>query len=105
MPFFPHVFPSIIFEVFIMSRVQRILAHLPDADDALRRLADVIQIPETCRRRTCRTQRRCRGGYGPPCYFENRQRFADAVLEEMDDHREVWLKERTTIAALLRSCP
>ena len=86
-----------------MSRVQHILSRLPDADDALRRLADVIQVPQTCcRRRACRSQGRCQGGFGPPCYHEHRKRFADAVLEEMQEHREVWIKERIQFEALLR---
>jgi|UPI00055C840D hypothetical protein len=88
---------------FIMSRIQNILSRVPDADDVLRRLADVIQVPQTCRRRMCRNQGRCQGGYGPPCYFENRKRFADAVLEEMHEHREVWIKERASLEALFRN--
>ncbi|WP_404287249.1 hypothetical protein ACD578_18255 [Microvirga sp. RSM25] len=85
-----------------MSRVQHILSRMPDADDALRRLADVIQVPETCRRRACRNQGRCQGGFGPPCYLENRKRFADAVLEEMQEHRELWIRQRASFEAALR---
>ena len=85
-----------------MSRVRTILARMPDADDVLRRLADVIQVPQTCRRRACRNEGRCQGGYGPPCYFENRKRFADAVLEEMEEHRERWNAQRDSLEALLR---
>ena len=69
------------------SRRQRILACLPDADDALRRLADAIQAPEACRKRVCRAAHRCQGGFGPPCFLADRGRFADAVREEMDEHR------------------
>jgi hypothetical protein len=85
-----------------MSRVRTILSRMPDADDALRRLADVIQVPATCRRKACRSNGGCQGGYGPPCYFENRKRFADAVLEEMHGHREFWIDRRAGFEALLR---
>ncbi len=85
-----------------MSRVRTILSRMPDADDALRRLADVIQVPETCRKRACRSHGRCQGGYGPPCYFENRKRFADAVLEDMHQHREFWVAQRASCEAALR---
>jgi hypothetical protein len=85
-----------------MSRVRTILARMPDADDVLRRLADVIQVPQTCRRRMCRNQGRCQGGYGPPCYFEDRKRFADAVLEDMHGYREFWIAQRTSFEAVLR---
>ncbi|MEE1612451.1 hypothetical protein [Microvirga sp. CF3016] len=85
-----------------MSRVRHILSDLPDPDDTLRRLADVIRMPQTCRKRSCRNEGRCKGGLGPPCYFEHRKRFADAVLEEMQEYRAVWIKERATIEALLR---
>lgn len=71
-----------------MSHIRTLLSRMPDADDTLRRLADVIQVPATCRRRACRNEARCQGGYGPPCYYENRKRFADAVLDEMHEHRE-----------------
>ena len=85
-----------------MSRVRAILDRMPDADDALRRLADAIQVPSTCRRRRCREQGRCQGGYGPPCYFENRKRFADAVLEDMHQHRAYWDEHRAGWEADLR---
>ncbi len=85
-----------------MSRVRTILASVPDADDVLRRLADVIHVPETCRRRACRNMGRCQGGYGPPCYFEDRKRFADAVLEEMHQHREFWTAHRASLEIALR---
>ena len=85
-----------------MSRVRTILAGLPDADEAMRRLANVIQAPSTCRRRLCRLQGFCRGGFGPPCFFENRKRFADAVLEEMQEHREHWINQRANLETLLR---
>ena len=85
-----------------MSRVRSILASRPDADDAMRRLANVIQAAPTCRKRGCRIQNSCQGGFGPPCFFENRKRFADAVLEEMNEHREHWIKHRASLEALLR---
>jgi hypothetical protein len=85
-----------------MSRVRTILSRMPDADDALRRLADVIQVPATCRRRKCRNEERCQGGYGPPCYFEDRKRFADAVLEDMYEHREFWIAQRASFETVLR---
>ncbi|MBL0405309.1 hypothetical protein JKG68_15165 [Microvirga aerilata] len=85
-----------------MSRVRTILAGLPDADDVLRRLADVIQVPSGCRRRGCRTQGLCQGGFGPPCFLENRKRFSDAVLEEMAEHRQHWIDQRARIETLLR---
>ena len=85
-----------------MSRVRSSLASLPDADDVMRRLADVIRTAPTCRRRGCRIQNSCQGGFGPPCFFENRKRFADAVLEEMQEHREHWINQRANLEALLR---
>jgi hypothetical protein len=85
-----------------MSRAQAFLSKLPDCDDALRRLADVLQVPATCRRRACRRERRCEGGYGPPCYFERRKFFADAVLEQMHEYRHYWAEQRASIEAVLR---
>lgn len=85
-----------------MSRGHHLLSRLPDADDALRRLADVLQVPFSCRRRACRRERRCQGGYGPPCYFERRTEFADAVRERMEAHRDYWEQQRESIAAVLR---
>ncbi|WP_201836937.1 hypothetical protein [Microvirga zambiensis] len=86
-----------------MSRIRSVLAEMPDADDALRRLADVIRVPQTCRRRMCRNEGRCQGGSGPPCYYENRKRFSDAVLEEMHDHREFWIGQRAGVEIVLRT--
>lgn len=85
-----------------MNRVRILLSRMPDADDALRRLADVIQAPATCRKRMCRNERRCQGGFGPPCYLEDRKRFADAVLEEMHEHREFWIDRRASFETALR---
>ena len=83
-----------------MSRAQRILSGLPDADDALRRLADVLQVPFSCRKRACRRERRCQGGHGPPRIFERQDEFADAVREQMDEHRDYWVQQRESIAAM-----
>jgi hypothetical protein len=49
-----------------MSRIRPFLPNLPDCDDTLRRLADVLLVPETCRKRACRKAMRCQGGYGRP---------------------------------------
>ena len=86
-----------------MNRRKWIFSHLlPDADDALRRLSDVIQVPLACRKRACRAARRCQGGHGPPCFFANRKHFADALMEEMQDHREYWNHRRAEWEAILR---
>ena len=84
------------------SRAEAILSKLPDCDDTLRRLSDVLQIPLTCRRRRCQRDGLCQGGYGPPCYFENRQDFADGVLGQMQEYREYWDRQRATLRAALR---
>ncbi|PVE23519.1 hypothetical protein DC522_15355 [Microvirga sp. KLBC 81] len=85
-----------------MSRVRHYLSTLPDCDDALRRLADVLDVPATCRKHACRRAERCQGGYGPPCYFERRKFFADAVLDAMPEYRTRWAERRRSIAALFR---
>lgn len=85
-----------------MSRVESILSKFPDCDDALRRLADVLQVPLTCRKNRCRREGLCQGGYGPPCYFENRHVFVDGVAEQMQEHRDYWNRQRETIRAALR---
>ncbi|MGO4705514.1 hypothetical protein AB4072_07035 [Microvirga sp. 2MCAF38] len=56
-----------------MSRVQATLSKLPDCDDTLRRLADILGVPSTCRKRACRIEGTCQGGYGPPCFFARRE--------------------------------
>lgn len=83
-------------------RTDRILSQLPDPDDALRRLADVLRVPETCRKRACRTEGSCQGGFGPPCYFEKRALFTEAVGERMHEYRERWAATRATLRASLR---
>lgn len=85
-----------------VRRTQSILSHLPDPDDALRRLADVLRVHETCRKRACRREECCQGGFGPPCYFEKRDLFAQAVGERMHEYRERWAAARATLKASLR---
>ncbi|WP_230531041.1 hypothetical protein [Microvirga roseola] len=79
-----------------MKHSIRPLPHLPDCDDTLRRLADVLQIPLTCRRRACRAGR-CKGGYGPPCYLEQRLEFTKGVHEQMHEYREFWKARRDSL--------
>ena len=85
-----------------MSPIKTILSAVPDTDDVLRRLADLIRMPETCRRRACTRALRCRGGYGPPCYFAGRESFAEAVRERMHEVRDHWDRQRRSLEALLR---
>jgi hypothetical protein len=85
-----------------MSRMQTILSQIPDCDDALQRLANVLQVPSRCRRRGCRIERQCQGGYGPPCFFERREFFSDALRDNMHEHREFWDSQRETMRAMLR---
>jgi hypothetical protein len=85
-----------------MSRAEYPLPTFPDCDDTLRRLADVLQIPLTCRRKGCRREGRCQGGYGPPCYFENHQDFVAGVREQMPEYREYWGTRRRAAKAALR---
>jgi hypothetical protein len=89
-----HVIPQVI--------SQAVPSTLPDCDDTLRRLADVLQIPLTCRRNRCRRVGRCQGGYGPPCYFENRRDFVEGVSGQMREYREYWSEQRETIRAPLQ---
>ncbi|WP_445503144.1 hypothetical protein [Microvirga sp. G4-2] len=85
-----------------MSRIHPMLHALPDCDDVLRRLADVLQIPLTCRNARCRRKGLCQGGYGPPCYFESRQDFVKGVGEQMQEYRAFWHERRETLKASLR---
>lgn len=80
-----------------MIRNNRLFSQLPDCDDALRRLADVLQIPLTCRRRICRRTGACRGGYGPPCYFEQKDEFTLGIHAHMEEYREFWNARREEI--------
>jgi hypothetical protein len=82
-----------------IRRTDAILSRLPDPDDALRRLADVLRVHETCRKRACRREECCQGGYGPPCYFEKRAFFTEAVGERMHEYRERWASARATFRA------
>jgi hypothetical protein len=86
----------------MMRRARLILDNLPDPDDALRRLSNVLEVPVTCRKRACRRDRRCLGGYGPPCFFERRKQFADAVLEGLHERRAFWDEQRARIEAVMR---
>jgi hypothetical protein len=88
-----------------IRRTDRILSRLPDPDDALRRLADVLRMPESCRRRACRREGACQGGFGPPCYLAARDAFADGVGGRMREIREHWSRERDALRALLRRRP
>jgi hypothetical protein len=89
-------------ELLPMSRIERVLSKLPDCEEALRRLADVLQMPAACRKRACRREGRCQGGYGPPWYFEKRDVFADSIREGMRDHRDYWDRQRESLRTLLR---
>jgi hypothetical protein len=77
-----------------MTRKSRLFPQLPDCDDTLRRLSDVLQIPLTCRKSACRRRGLCQGGYGPPCYFEQRFEFTQGVHEQMEEYREFWKARR-----------
>jgi len=85
-----------------MSRVPPRYDGYPDCDDTLRRLADVLQIPLTCRQSRCQRRGECQGGYGPPCYFENHRDFVAGVREQMQEYREYWDRQRRTMRALSR---
>ena len=61
------------------------LSGMPDFDDTLRRLSDLLRAYKICRKRTCRFNEGCQGGYGPPCYLQQRNLFADAVRFELDE--------------------
>ena len=84
------------------SRTERVLFKLPDCDDTLRRLADVLRVPPECRRRACRREGSCQGGYGPSCFFEKREFFADAPRDNMHDYRQLWTEQRAMLRASLR---
>ncbi|MBM6582321.1 hypothetical protein ILT44_19130 [Microvirga sp. BT689] len=70
------------------------LCIMPDFDDTLQRLSDLLRAHRLCRRRTCRHHESCQGGYGPPCYLQQRQLFADAVRYELDEYRTFWSEQR-----------
>ena len=82
-----------------MKRHHPILSDLPDCDDTLRRLADVLQMPLACRRNGCRRKGSCQGGYGPPCYLEDRQAFVKGVRDKMQEYREFWHDRHRAIQA------
>jgi hypothetical protein len=83
----------------LMKRYHPVLSELPDCDDTLRRLADVLQVPHTCRKSRCRRTGQCQGGYGPPCYLECRRVFVDGVREQMQEYREFWHQRHQAIKA------
>ncbi|MGO4705124.1 hypothetical protein AB4072_05020 [Microvirga sp. 2MCAF38] len=85
-----------------MSHVQATLSKLPDCDDTLRRLADILRVPSTCRKRACRIEGTCQGGYGPPCFFARRDFFSDALRENMPAYREHWDEQRKIVRAALQ---
>jgi hypothetical protein len=84
-----------------MRRTRPFLPNLPDCDDTLRRLSDVLMFPETCRKIACRKAMRCQGGYGPPCFLEHHRIFARALLEQIGHCRDHWDRERDRIEAAL----
>jgi len=70
------------------------LFNMPDFDDTLKRLSDLLRAHRICRRRTCRHNEECQGGFGPPCYLQQRHLFADAVRYELDEYRAYWTQQR-----------
>jgi hypothetical protein len=48
------------------------------------------RVHKICRKRTCRKNEGCQGGFGPPCYLQQRNLFADAVRYELDEYRTYW---------------
>ncbi|MGO4386145.1 hypothetical protein AB4Y85_01270 [Microvirga sp. 2YAF29] len=84
------------------SRLATILSRQPDCDDTLRRLADVLQVAPGCRKRACRTEGRCQGGFGPPCFFERREFFSDALRDNMQEYRIRCAAQRETVRSMLR---
>ena len=85
-----------------MNSVRALFPELPDCDDTLRRLADVLQIPLTCRRAGCRRKGQCQGGFGPPCFLEQRRDFVSGVRDRMQEYREYWHQRGRTLQAALR---
>jgi hypothetical protein len=82
-----------------MKRFHPILSELPDCDDTLRRLADVLQVPLTCRKTRCWRAGQCQGGYGTPCYLESREAFVKGVRDQMPEYREFWYRQHQAIKA------
>lgn len=78
-----------------MPRIKDALSKLPDCDDALRRLSDVLTIPLRCRRRACRREGACQGGFGPPCFFEHRTFIVDTLHENLEPYRDYWRERRS----------
>ena len=82
-----------------MKRFHPLLSDLPDCDDTLRRLADVMQMSLACRRSRCRRRGACQGGFGPPCYLEDQRAFVKGVGEQMPEYREYWHDRYRSIQA------
>ncbi|MEE1609702.1 hypothetical protein [Microvirga sp. CF3016] len=70
------------------------LFDMPDFDDTLQRLSNLLRAHRLCRQRSCRRNESCQGGFGPPCYLQQRHLFADAVRCELDDYRAYWGRQR-----------
>ena len=70
------------------------LFDMPDFDDTLRRLSNLLMAHKICRKRACRWNESCQGRYGPPCYLQQRNLFADAVRCELDEYRAFWYEQR-----------
>lgn len=67
---------------------------MPDFDDTLRRLSDLLMAYKICRKRACQREECCQGGYGPPCFLQQRNLFADAIRYELDEYRLYWSEQR-----------
>jgi hypothetical protein len=50
----PRLSLSLAGTISFMKSTDHILSGLPDCDDVLRRLANALQMPATCRKRACR---------------------------------------------------
>jgi hypothetical protein len=70
------------------------LFDMPDFDDTLCRLSNLLMAHRICRQRTCRRNESCQGGFGPPCHLQQRILFADAVRYELDEYRAYWNEQR-----------
>ncbi|WP_162820824.1 hypothetical protein [Microvirga calopogonii] len=70
------------------------LFDMPDFDDTMRRLSDLFRTHRICRQRACCRNESCQGGFGPPCYLQQRHLFADAILYELDEYRAFWRDQR-----------
>ena len=80
------------------------LFDMPDFDDTLARLSNLLRAHRLCRRRTCRRNEGCQGGFSPPCYLQYRHLFADAVRYELDEYRAYWAEQRRRAKARPARC-